>query len=156
MPSNAPNPAPNSMDVATQALLASQAFPLDPKKLPYGGVIDPAQMQGGQFQGGQLQGANMALALATSAPGLQMNHTVYTSPKMNSTHAFRAVSPSVAPTPNDQGSGAVPVGAAVSANVQNPLPSELMQDIASLRAINQYRSTASRSAPSGTNVDVVN
>jgi hypothetical protein len=104
-----------------------------------------------------LQGGNMALALATSAPGAQMNHTIYAGGLMKGVKpSALASSP---PQPQTASTNAIPSSASITPpgiNAGNPLPPELMQDIASLRAINQYKSTASQGTPTGTNVNVVN
>lgn len=132
----------------------ANAYALAPNKLPYGGVMAPP------LQGMNLQGSNMAVALANSAPGgLQMNHTVYTGRLMNgvkpsSVPVASATPPSAPPTPTTSGASSEMTYASTSA--PDALPPALMSDIAALRAINQYRSTGSQTAPTGASLDVVN
>jgi hypothetical protein len=135
--------------------LAAKTYPLDPKKLPYGGVIDPAA----------LQGQNMATALAAKAPGLQMGHMIYTG-TMAGVHASpMAAAPSMQGSKTSQvsqnsqsstqSSSAMSTSSAPAAVEQTPFPN-FIQDILSLKAVSQYKSTASQSVPTGTNVDVLN
>lgn len=137
---------------------SSQTFALDPKKLPYGGVMAPP-----------LQGNNLAVALASSAPGLQMNHTVYTGRTFNSVRPQLTSKPAPAPTPATAPVASVTPPAAplalppapasdayVSTASPDELPASLMSDIAALRAINTYRNTASQTGASGAGVNVVN
>lgn len=145
------NASPADANAGMQALMAAKAFPLDPKKMPYGGVMDPSA----------LQGTSMALALAASAPGLQMGQTVYAGRLTPGTRqAHVGSSPPSPPAPaldgNQTSSGVAAPNTSTPVNAQNSLPPELMKDMASLRAISQYKSTARQSAPVGSNVDVVN
>jgi hypothetical protein len=145
----------------------TKTFALPPRNLPYGGVMAPP-----------LQGNNMAIALAQAAPGLQMNHTVYTGRTFNSGIKFQpATSTSPAPAPTATASAATPTpaaaastaplslpaappdasaGAYVSTAAPDQLPPSLMSDIAALRAINAYRSTAGQNSSSGPGVNTIN
>jgi hypothetical protein len=123
---NDPNALKNLADEQTKLFASGKAFVLPPNKMPFGGAMDP----------GQLQGTNMALALAAAAPAPHMGDRILTGKFSNN------IKPSAIGTPN------------VAAD--NPLPPELMQDIASLRAINQYKSTASQTVPNKPVLDVVN
>ncbi len=140
-------------DKAIQSIAETKGFLLDPtKKLPFGGVLDPAA----------LQGTNLSLAMANSAPGLQLGQTVYPHRLTPGTRTtLRPATPSAVAAGRapvlPSVLGAAPISAPASAPRQtNPLPPELMQDLASLRAITQYKNTASKSAPLGSSVDIVN
>ncbi|MDX2027433.1 MAG: hypothetical protein SFW62_02225 [Alphaproteobacteria bacterium] len=123
-------PADNS-NIAPEirALAAAKAYPLNPRKLPYGGVMDTTLTQ---------QQA-MAMALATGAPTMRMGDTIYTGRLMT---GARSSSPAAA-QPQAPSSG-------------NPLPPDLVQDLMMMKAIKNYKSTADKTAPAGSTVDVVN
>lgn len=142
------NSAMSSGPPDLQALNVQKSFVLDPNKLPYGGVMAPPS--------NPLQGNNMAVALANSAPGMQMNHTVYTSKKLNSLRPTGWAPPVASATPPASVSDAASTGAPADVNASTSLPPALMSDIAALRAINQYRSTANQDTGSGKSLDVVN
>ncbi len=143
---------PNS-DAQTQALVAAKAVPARSKNFRFGGVMDP----------GLLQGSNMALSMASSAPGVQMNHMVYpgglTRGPKPSVLASAPATPALTAdtqTASSDVQASSNAGGVAPTTYNNPLPPELVKDLASLRAINQYRSTASQNAPAGANVDVMN
>lgn len=113
------------------ALAATKAYPLPPRKLPYGGVME----------GNLTQQQAMAMALATGAPSLRMGDKIYTGRLMA---GARSSSPAaVSPQPQPPPSG-------------NPLPPELVQDLMMMKAIKNYKNMADQGAPAGSNLDVVN
>jgi hypothetical protein len=129
------------------ALNVAKAYPLAPNKLPYGGVMDT---------GDATKAQNMAIALSEASPGLRIGHTIYTGRLMSGLHqspqtAFPTATAATASTATTSQGNA---GSNPQDNYQ--LPQALLDDISALKALNQYKSTASAPATLGSTVNTTN
>jgi hypothetical protein len=138
-----------SVDTSASPLTAAKAYPLTPNRLPYGGVMDTSNIARQQ---------DMAIALSEASPtGLRLGHTIYTNGLMAGLHQAPDThfSPNLAMAPAATSNG----GTNGNSNPQQnsgQLPQALLDDISALKALNSYKSTASRTSTSGSNVDITN
>jgi hypothetical protein len=169
-PSNVVLPAP-TVSAATVADITapSGTIPLALSKTstlkPFGGVMAMPNVES----------QNMAMALSAAAPGMRLGRTIYTGKLMNGPHPL-TLAPSFVPsstsstnsTAGNNGVGAtlhvatasagIPPAGTDGANTTAPygLPSGLLDDIAALKAVNQYKNVAGGASPLGTGVNVTN
>jgi hypothetical protein len=141
---------------------------------------------GGAMGQPNAEAQNMAIALSSASPGMRLGHTIYTNPLINGQHplalaakavppntdssaannAANSAAPSVAtsPVPTMTAVTATKTTAATpttgtTANTVDGLPKGLLDDIAALKAINQYKGIGSNtpsSAALGTNLSIMN
>jgi len=142
--------AANAIPMATagnnpQPSATTKAYPLDRGKLPFGGVID---------MGNAVQAQDMAIALSEGSPTMRLGHTIYTNRLLTGAHPAPApVGPAATTTPS-----ATATSGNANINLQNSqqLPQALLDDIIALKALNQYKSSASTPTSTGSNIDITN
>jgi hypothetical protein len=147
--------AAQSVAQNTSPLTAAKAYPITPNKLPYGGVMDP-----GPNNSNIARAQDMAIALSEASPtGLRLGHTVYTNGLMAGLHQtpqtrFPSALAALGAAPTSTGGNTANVNPTPQSNGQ--LPQALLDDISALKALNQYKSTASAPAATGSTLDITN
>jgi len=145
-------------DANTTPQTLAKSFPLDRKKMAFGGVMAPIQ--------------------PAASNGIRIGSTIYTSPLLNGKHpvpvatataaaasvdaAQAAAVPVTAPSPTVTAAlPASPIPASVTANsgtgstTGQSLPANLSDDALILRALNMYKSVAQSSGGTGSTLDSV-
>ena len=136
-PASAPAPAltPDIKAAQEVSMQLAKAYPLAINKLPYGGVMDTSRLNP-----------------IASARGTQLGDRIYPTNNMKSQSAYAlpVAAPVASTTTGNQSDTAV-------ANVeQYQLPKALLDDIAALKALNQYQNTAAAPVVNGSSVNVLN
>jgi hypothetical protein len=162
VPASAPAfaPAPAAAPDANPPTQVAQAIPLNRNKLPFGGAMAPVK---------SMQEQNMAMAVS-SATGLHVGNTIYTSRLMNGPHPLPVAATSTAPVvaaqppapemPTAAIASSLPSTPAPSSGAMSaagvPVPEALSDDALILRALNMYRNVAGSSGGAGASVDILN
>ncbi len=154
-----------------QGIALAKSFPINSSKQPFGGAmvapVSPMDQQ------------NMAMALSdASHASLRLGDTIYTSRLMNGPHpaptsapvatantttattaavtAPAAPAPTVTPVSDQAATVAAASDDTKTGPQKNPIPQNLVDDLVMLKALGQYKSTATGPTSTGATVDITN
>ena len=134
---------PKAMAAVALPEATAKAYPLNRSKLPFGGVMDTSRLNPVIAQPSGVQGEH-SVRLGSKIFPAGVGNNVYTLP---------AAIPASPPAPSVAGQGTASEDAP---HADYQLPKALLDEIAAMKAVSQYQSTASAPALNGSSLDIVN